>query len=305
MNERRIIWATMRAVIETDRFKRKKSGKKSKSHWNLFQSLLNYFVLLLKLSGLYRRGLRNAKNIRINKAVFEFNSLPLSFNGLKILHLSDLHIDTLPGIEDLIIEKIRPLEYDLCLITGDYRKDTQGPSHHIYPAIEKIIRNIRAQEGIYGILGNHDSYLMVKHLERMGVHMLINESIELPRKDEKIIITGTDDPYYYFTDMAIEALEETEGPFKIAMVHTSELFDIAAKNHYDLYLCGHTHGGQICLPGGFPLITHQFEGKQFFRGKWKFNELQGYTSSGCGVSAIPIRFNCPGEITLIELIRNI
>ena len=85
------------------------------------------------------------------------------------------------------------------------------------------------------------------------------------------------------------------------MVHTPELAMVASKNKYDLYLCGHTHGGQICLKEGVPLISHQFEGKQFNHGIWNIGAMTGYTSRGVGVSGMPVRFNCPAEVTLITL----
>lgn len=301
MNEKRIIWNSIRAILESDRYKRKKNGKKSKSHWSLFQNLLNYFVILLKITGQYVKGVANAKNIVKKELDLHFDNLPDGFKDFRILHLSDLHLDTCPGIENDIIERISDIQYNLCVITGDYRKDTHGKYRHVLPPLKKIIKNINAEMGIIGILGNHDTHLMVSHLTEMGITMLINESLQLKKGNDHITITGTDDPYYYFTESAIDVLEKPTEGFKIALVHSSELFDIAAYNHYDLYLCGHTHGGQICLPSGKPVITHQFEGKQFFRGLWKHKNMKGYTSPGCGVSAIPIRFNCPGEITVYSL----
>jgi predicted MPP superfamily phosphohydrolase len=90
------------------------------------------------------------------------------------------------------------------------------------------------------------------------------------RAGQKILITGTDDPYRYYTIQELRALETSGYDFKIALVHTSELYDLAAENNYDLYLCGHTHGGQICLFNGKPLITHQYEGSRFVKGLWYY-----------------------------------
>jgi len=305
MNEKRIIWSTIRAVLESDKYKRKKSGKKSRSHWSLFQNLLNYFVLVLKTLGSYEKGRENARNIRLNQVSFSFDDLPEAFDGYKIMHLSDFHLDTFPGIEKDIIRLLDQIECDLCVMTGDYRKATQGAYRQVLPAMRKIKDHIQAPDGIIGIMGNHDTYLMVEHLEKMGIRMLINESIKISRGKDQISLTGTDDPYYYFTDLAVDILQEEDENFKIALVHTSELFDAAADSGYDLYLCGHTHGGQICLPGGKPVITHQFEGREYYKDSWKYKNMQGYTNVGCGVSAIPIRFNCPGEIVLIELRKKV
>jgi hypothetical protein len=85
------------------------------------------------------------------------------------------------------------------------------------------------------------------------------------------------------------------------LVHSPELFDLAAVNGYKLYLCGHTHGGQICLPGGIPVIRHLYNGKKYYRGLWQYNGMKGYTSEGCGTSGIPIRYNSHSEVTLFTL----
>jgi predicted MPP superfamily phosphohydrolase len=127
--------------------------------------------------------------------------------------------------------------------------------------------------------------------------------VEIEKEGQKILITGTDDPFDFFTEPAILCLETTGYPFKIAMVHTPELAKTASDNGYALYLCGHTHGGQICLHPDRPLISHQFEGKQYNSGIWHLAHMTGYTSRGAGVSGIPIRFNCPAEVTLFTLQR--
>jgi predicted MPP superfamily phosphohydrolase len=299
--ESRRIWATTRAHLEADRMKYKRSGKKSKSHWSLFEKVLQFFLIFMKLFNIYKRGYQNAKNIKVNKIDLYFPDLPCSFENYKILHLSDLHIDSIQGLEDIICEKLNGLEYDLCVLTGDYRKSRQGSLKTILRPMKKLTDCINANDGIYAILGNHDTYLMAEYEDKINVKLLINETVFIKRGNDKIAVTGTDDPFYYFTDQAIIALDEDINCFKIALVHTPELYDVAAENGYNLYLCGHTHGGQICLPGGIPIITHQFEGRKFYKGLWKHNSITGYTSCGCGVSGIPLRFYCQGEITFFTL----
>ncbi len=297
----RQIWASARAVMEADNYKRKRSGKKSKSRWTLFTRFLKLIEIFLRLTGIYSKGYENVKKVQINKVELDFDNLPESFDNYKILHLSDLHIDSFPGIENIIAEKINGLKYDLCVITGDFRLHTYGSIHHIINPLKKLLSQIQAPDGIWAILGNHDSFQLVEYEKELNIHFLVNESVEIKRGNDKIVITGTDDPFRFFNDMALTALDRQNGTFKIALVHTTELNDYASRNGYKLYLCGHTHGGQICLPGGIPIITHQFEGKKFYKGLWHLNGMTGYTSSGCGVSGLPLRFNCPGEIVLITL----
>ncbi|MEI7724180.1 MAG: metallophosphoesterase [Bacteroidota bacterium] len=301
--EKRLIWAATRSVLENVGFVNKPSGKKSKSRWDLFLRLLKIFAFLLKITGYYHKGYGNAKTIRVNEITLKFPNLPAAFTGLRILHLSDLHIDSIPGFASLIIHKIKDLKFDICLLTGDYRRDISGSFSQILKPVKILSKYIQAPEGTFAVLGNHDTYLMAQYEQDSGMELLINESVEIIREGQKILITGTDDPFNFYTEPALLCMETKGYPFKIAMVHTSELAKTASENKYDLYLCGHTHGGQICLKEGVPLISHQFEGKQFNHGKWRLANMTGYTSRGAGVSGMPVRFNCPAEVTVITLVN--
>lgn len=299
--EKRLIWAATRSVMESVVLARKRSGKKSRSHWDFFLFLLKIFAFLLKLTGYYRKGYGNAKTIMVNEFPLTFPNLPDAFNGFRILHLSDLHIDSIPGFASLIIHKIKELHFDLCLLTGDYRRDISGSFSHILKPVMILSKYIQAPYGTFAVLGNHDTYLMARYEQESGMELLINESVEILRDGQKILITGTDDPFNFFTEPALLCFETRNYDFKIALVHTSELAKVASEKKYDLYLCGHTHGGQICLKEGVPLISHQFEGKQYNHGIWTIGNMTGYTSRGAGVSGMPVRFNCPAEVTVITL----
>ena len=300
--ESRIVWASVRATLEAFRFKYKRSGKKTRSRWTLFERLLAIFRVLLKLTGLYQKGLANAKAIQVKKIALTFKDLPAVFHSFKILHISDLHIDAIEGLEDILAEKIKPLQADLCVMTGDFRMDTTGSYRQILPAMKKLLEALHPSYGVLGVLGNHDTFRMVESLEQAGMRFLVNETVKIEKERQSLYITGVDDTYYFYTDMALQAFEKEHPGFAIALSHTSELSDVAADNGYGLYLCGHTHGGQICLPGGVPVISHQKGHRDRVRGLWKQNGMVGYTSPGAGVSGIPLRFNCPPEITLFELL---
>ncbi|MBT3209986.1 MAG: metallophosphoesterase [Bacteroidetes bacterium] len=299
-NERRIIWAATRSVLETDTYKRQKKGK-SRRYWKFFKGLLKIFIFIIKVVKLYEIGLKNAKNIVINEKDFYFENLPAAFDGYKIMHLSDLHFDTLEGIENIIAKLIKSQSCDICVITGDYRKKNTGGVARISEPIQTIVNALQQKDGIYSVFGNHDSYLMLNPLEKAGINVLPNESLAIKKGNEQIVITGIDDPHSYYTDQIVDTIEESNGEFKILLAHSPEMFREAEKNGYSLYFCGHTHAGQICLPGGIPLITHLYDGKKFYKGKWQYKKLSGYTSSGCGVSGIPIRFNCIGEVAILTL----
>ena len=299
--DKRLIWAATRSVLENVNFTHKRSGKKSRSHWNLFLRLLKIFAFMLKVTGYYHKGYGNAKTIRVNELTLKFPNLPPAFNGFRILHLSDLHIDSIPGFASILIHKIKDLKFDSCILTGDCRRDISGSFSHILKPLQVLSKYIQAPNGTFAVLGNHDTYLMAQYEQQSGMELLVNESVEIIKDGQKILITGADDPFNFFTESALLCLETKGYDFKIAMVHTSELAKVASDKKYDLYLCGHTHGGQICLRPGASLISHQFEGKQFNQGKWNIGKMIGYTSAGVGVSGMPVRFNCPPEVTLITL----
>ena len=146
--------------METDSFKHKRHGQKSKSRWNLFTRVLGVFVLGMKIFRLYRLGLSNVFKIETNTHRLTFPNLPQAFDGFKILHLSDLHIDSVAGLDDAIIECIKKVDFDLCVLTGDYRQASSGVFTHILKPIQKISEHIQGEFGPLAILGNHDTYLM-------------------------------------------------------------------------------------------------------------------------------------------------
>lgn len=298
----RIIWASTRSVLEALRFKSKRGGQKSKSRWTLFEKLLSIFVFFMKITGYYKKGLGNAMYNELTELDLYYEDLPPELEGYKIIHLSDLHLDTIAKTEVYIVDKIKDLDYDLCVITGDYRKNDRGKFVHVIDPFKYLVNNIKAKDGIWAVLGNHDTYMMVDFEQELSpLKFLVNESIEIKKGNSTLNITGTDDPFSYYTDKAIMALQKARGDFKLALVHTSELHDVASEQNFNLYLCGHTHAGQICLPGGKPLVTHQKDGKKYLKGLWQDGKMKGYTSAGNGVSGVPLRFNTFGEVVLLKL----
>ncbi|MCP3954455.1 MAG: metallophosphoesterase [Desulfobacterales bacterium] len=299
----RLVWETTRAMLEADNFKHRKYGEKRKPRWSLFETLIQVFYRGLKLTPLYPIGVRNAKTIVVYEHSLYFKNLPHAFNGYTLLHLTDLHLDMIPETAQTICRRIAGLEVDGCVLTGDYCNKIGGEFKNILQPMRQVVSGIRARDGIFATLGNHDSYRMTPYFEQMGIRMLNNETVSISRGQDRIWLTGLDDPYYYFTDQAIHTLEQAPAGFKIVLVHAPSLFDMASASGYHLYLCGHTHGGQICLPGGIPIIRHLRYGRQYYRGMWQHGRMTGYTGQGTGTVGIPIRFNTQSEITLFRLYR--
>jgi len=270
-------------------------------------SFLSYRVLytwIFKLTGLYKKGTVNALNMEVVARTFHFPDLPPSFDGFQILLLTDLHLDGLTELTDGIISRIKDLEVDLCLVGGDIRMETYGPMAPCLRHLKKLLREVHSRHGILGVLGNHDCIEMSPDFEEAGIIMLINDSWQIKENDSHIWIVGVDDPHYYKVDDVRQAFRKVpEGEFVIFLAHSPEAYKSAAEFHPRLYLCGHTHGGQICLPGRGPILTNSRAPRFTADGYWEYNNMQGYTSRGAGASGIPLRFNCPGEINLITLRR--
>ena len=255
---------------------------------------------LLKLTGLYWRGQKNTERIAIRHNYIEREDVPAEFEGFTILQLSDLHADMNPGPMRRLVELLDEIEYDACVLTGDYRGKTFGPFEIALEGMA-LVRS-RLKGPVYGVLGNHDSIRMLPGLEEMGIRMLLNESETITSEGRRIHIAGIDDAHYYRADNIQNAASKIpHDEFSILLSHTPEIYRQAAHADFKLLLGGHTHGGQVCLPGSIPITLDAVLPRHMGSGPWKYHNMTGYTSVGAGSSIVAVRFNCPPEITLHHL----
>ena len=306
--DHRRVWMKNRLWMEAEGNRNRKSnqfgssGSAQKLFFNdpLLSWAMKVFEWGLKATGTFQKGFQNAGNIILREQSIVIPSLPDAFNGFTILFLSDLHLDMMPGLERKIAELIRGREFDLCVMTGDYSTGPLGGDSESLQALRKITQAVKSHHGILGVLGNHESAHDVFALESMGMNVLINESYLLEKSGSILQFIGTDDIRFY-TEQIPLALKKSEDHCTVALVHSPELYDRAAEAGVNLYLCGHTHGGQICLPGGFPVMTNLKRGKKFHTGLWRYKGMQGITNVGAGTSVLPVRFNTVGEVLSITL----
>jgi len=269
-------------------------------HIENWYSIHSVIRTTLKLTGLYWRGVRNAQRIRVNHNYLAFEALPRRFDGFTVLHISDLHVDMNEGAMRRLTELLPGLDYDLCVLTGDYRGATFGAFDAALEGLARVRSELRGQ--VYGVLGNHDTIRMVPGLEEMRIRMLLNECEVISRDDQRIYLAGIDDAHYY----RVDNIEKTasgipHGGFSILLSHTPEIYRQAAHAGFDLLLGGHTHGGQICLPGSIPITLDSVLPRRMGAGSWNYHEMMGYTSVGVGSSIVAVRINCLPEITLHHL----
>ena len=257
---------------------------------------------VLALTGLRARGLRNTLDLRVRQNDVVLARLPAAFDGFRLLQLSDLHIDLSEAHAARLADCVRHVACDACVLTGDYRFATGGGSAAALAALERLAAVL--PRPAYAVLGNHDGIALLAGLEGVGVRVLMNENAAFERAGQRLFVAGIDAAHYFRThDLARAAAGLPAGACTVLLSHTPQPYADAAAQGFDLMLCGHTHGGQICLPGGIPVLTDCPAPRRFARGAWRHADLAGYTSAGCGCSVAPARFFCPPEVVVHVLRR--
>jgi uncharacterized protein len=269
-------------------------------HIENWYSVHSVIRIALKLVGLYRRGLRNAEQVQVRHNEIATKALPSGFDRFTLLQISDLHADMNERAMRRLTELLPDLTYDVCVLTGDYRGATFGPFDAALAGVARVRAHLHGP--VYGVLGNHDTIRMVPALENMNVRMLLNESEAISRGDASVFLAGIDDAHYYRVDNIEKAASQIPADaFAILLSHTPEIYRQAAHAGFDVLLSGHTHGGQICLPGSIPITLDSVLPRYMGSGPWTYHDMTGYTSVGAGSSIVPVRINCPPEITLHHL----
>jgi len=280
----------------------------------------------LALSGLGELARRNALAIGLTRREYELPALPVAFEGFRVLHVSDPHFGAHPELDDAIVASVAGIEHDLCVMTGDYRYRSYGPIDVTLANLARLVASLDgnvSDAAPLAVLGNHDSIGMVPPMEALGIEVLLNDCTTLRRGGAALHVAGIDDPRYYRLDdldRALAARDDRGRPQErlqerlqersqerpsatLLLAHSPERADAAAAAGCDAYLCGHTHGGQVCLPGGHILMRNARAPLERLTGEWRTGRTRGYTSRGVGVSIAAARFNCPPEITLHTLVR--
>jgi predicted MPP superfamily phosphohydrolase len=256
---------------------------------------------LLRLTPLQSRGIRNALDLQLTELEFALKGLPAAFDGYRILHVSDSHLDILPPIADAAAAMLDGLEVDLLALTGDVQGLPRNPFSQSVEPLARVLSGVRVRDRRLAVLGNHDPAEMVEALEPLGFETLINRTVTLQRDGAALHVTGLDDVHSFYSPAARRALDAPHDGFRIALIHSSEMADYAAAAGCRLYLSGHTHGGQICLPGGRVIFSQLVRCRHAAAGVWRQGNMVGYTSPGLGVSPPMVRFNTRGGAALITL----
>ncbi len=259
--------------------------------------------LVLQACGWWSTAYAQYLDVQVVRNELRHPDLPPALDGFRVLQLSDLHADLDPVLIDRLVVLLPTLDYDLAVLTGDYRDGTRGPFERAVQATARVVAALRPP--VYGVLGNHDFLDMVEGLEASGLRLLLNEGVALPLGGAVLGLGGVDDPTRYAThDVAAAIAGLKSADFRLLLSHGADCHEEAAAAGFQAMLCGHTHGGQICLPNGQALLRHDEKLKAgMFAGGWMYRGITGYTSRGTGAVEIPARLHCPAEVTIHRLTR--
>lgn len=232
--------------------------------------------------------------------------LPAAFDGIRIVHFSDVHLGFHYTVEQLssLADRIQALSPDLICFTGDLFDMNIGSD--AAPAIQALSR-LQAPLGKGAVLGNHDYYgkepdKIQAILSDGGFSVLMNRSIPLERGQDRIWLAGVDDMWDGRPDLPRTLQSVSDNECVILLSHCPDYADLALKRPVDLQLSGHSHGGQVRLPLLGAVVLPAY-GKKYADGHYALGggKLQVYTNRGIGVSVYPVRFNCRPELTVITL----
>ena len=192
------IYARQRLGIENDHQAKIFGGGMNFFHIENWYS--SHFLIrnALILAGMYGRGRRNSERIQVRHNPVRMEGLPSCFDGYTLLHISDMHVDMNGGAMRRLIGLLHEIDYDVCVLTGDYRGQTHGSFDDTLKGLEQVRAHLTTP--VYGVLGNHDSIRMVPGLERMGIRMLLNEAITIEREKARLHLVGIDDAHYFRVD---------------------------------------------------------------------------------------------------------
>lgn len=279
------------------------------------QSLLFVFFFAATALAVWAAGIE-PRSYRIRTFRHRFHK-PLE-HSYRILHLSDIHFAGPRKSLSRFFDKLARGSYDFVFLTGDIFDCAEGVPHAAYE-----LKKLKAKHGMFAVWGNHDYYnyrfrdiLSLNRLPKMenpvkllgqtladaGVQVLKNESIEVHAGNDSFLIHGLDDPVTGHADISkILPNLQAEKP-NILLTHTIDAFLHLPENAIDLSFSGHSHGGQVLVPGVGAVITHTRYGKEYAQGLKKLKGAACVISQGMGTSRfLGARFLCPPEAIVLEI----
>jgi hypothetical protein len=244
----------------------------------------------------------------LTEATIRIPGLPPELSGFSIVLMSDIHSSLYMTRREMaeFVSLANGMRGDLVVVTGDF---VNNQVDQAYPFAEAF-SELKAPHGVYGVMGNHDFYTedpdrVARVIDDCGVKLLRNDRVIVEKDGARFSLIGVDDVGR--NERGTIKLREAAGPSgdpttKVLLCHRPYYLAQAAAENIDLVLSGHTHGGQVVF-GSFGGITFAPAAlaSPYVWGKYSLGKTQMYVSRGIGTVGVPVRFNCPPEITRILL----
>lgn len=250
-------------------------------------------------------SLNVGEELELDQVTIPIPHLHPSMDGYRIVQLSDLHLYPFTRLEFIreAVEQANNLKPDLVVLTGDFVSSSAAAIHDL----EHVLARLNARDGVYATLGNHDHWtnanIVRAGLRSAGLTVLHNHSV--PLGGGRLWLSGLDDGWVGRADFEA-ALDQAPGDAPIILLmHEPDLIDIYSRNpRVVLQLSGHTHGGQVRLHNPRRAYTLPFLGRKYDQGLFRVNDAWLYTNRGIGMVIVPVRVNCPAEVTVFTLTRD-
>jgi uncharacterized protein len=250
---------------------------------------------------------------RVVRQEFFLPRWPERLHGFTVAVLSDFHYDPYFSVHPLraaiaMVNRLRP---DLIALTGDFVSvplvgDERKAAFAAEPCA-RLLREMIAPHGLWAVMGNHDDGTDPEHVTRAlqaeNIQVLANQSEPIEQDGARFWLAGVNDVISETADLTETLRRVPGGEAVILLAHEPDFADEASQFPIDLQLSGHSHGGQIRIPFLPPLYLPELA-RKYFWGTYRVGPLTLYTSAGLGTVGVPMRLNCPPEITLLTLRRS-
>jgi uncharacterized protein len=250
---------------------------------------------------------------RIVRQQIALRRWPSRLDGFTIALISDFHYDALCSVHPIhaAIGMVNDLHPDLIALTGDFVSVHWWGNPAVAAAAAEpcaqILKNLKAPFGLWAVLGNHDVFSdpdrVTSALHAEGIQVLANQSVPIEHNGARFWLSGVDDVLGQSADLDATVHDIPSDEATVLLAHEPDYADYVKRYPVDLQLSGHSHGGQVLLPLLPPLYLPQLAQK-YIAGQYQLGNLTLYTNRGLGTVGVPVRLNCPPEITLITLRRS-
>lgn len=281
-------------------------------HWGWSVAFYsNVAVQFLGSIALYRGAILEPRQLSMSEHTVACLQFPAGSPPVRLLHITDLHIERLSLRELRLLDLIQTAEPDFIVLTGDYVNLSNYADPATHQDLQDLLGKLHAPGGVFAVLGSPSvdrPDIIPALFENLPVRLLRNEVVQLTgASGQSIQLIGLDCRHDSTADTnALDvalAAATGDGP-RILLYHSPELMPQAVERDIDLYLCGHTHGGQVRLPIIGPLLTSSRLGRRYVMGHYREGRTNLFVSRGVGfegLGAPRVRFLCPPQIALFHL----